>query len=126
MAAATFAFGGRDRSMTTPIDKQTVGTLWLWTFVCPALGGAAIALSVRHEPADPQGWLASGGAAVGFWLLGSVSTGFSFRELRRRGCWLPPGAGAQPWLLAGACSALFTILAALLWLGLFAGAEALT
>jgi hypothetical protein len=114
--------------MGTPIHKQTVGTLWLWTFVFPALGGAAIALTVRHQPAGPpwQGWLASGGTAVGFWFLGWVSTGFSFRELRQRGCWLPPGAGAQPWLLAAAFSALVTILAALLWLGLFVGAEALT
>ena len=114
--------------MGTPIHKQTVGTLWLWTFVFPALGGAGIALTVRHEPAGQQwqGWLSSGGVAVGFWVLGWVSTGFSFRELRRRGCWLPPGAGARPWLLAATCSALVTILAALLWLGLFAGAEALT
>ena len=113
--------------MTTPIYRQTLGTLWLWTFVFPALGGAAIALSVRHEPADQQwqGWLASGVVPVGCWQLGWVSTGFSFWELRRRGCWLPPGAGARPWLLAAACSALVTILAALLWFGLVAGAEIL-
>jgi len=111
--------------MGTPIHQQTVGTLWLWTFVSPALAGAAIALTVRHTPGDQpwQAWLASGGAPVGFWLLGTVSTGFTFRELRRRGCWLPPGAGARPWLLAAAYSALVTLLAALLWLGLFAGAE---
>jgi len=109
--------------MGTPIHQQTVGTLRLWTFVSPALGGVAIALTVRHEP--EESWLAGGGAAAGFWLLGWVSTGFSFRELRRRGCWVPPGAGARPWLLAAAYSALVTTLAALLWLGLFAAGEAL-
>ena len=96
----------------------------MWTFVFPVLGGVAIALTVRHEP--EASWLGGGGVAVFCWLLGWVSTAFSFRELRRRGYWMPPGAGARPWLLAAACSALVTILAALLWLGLFAGAEALT
>jgi hypothetical protein len=59
-----------------------------------------------------------------FWcLVGSLWSGASFRELRRRGQWVLPGATRHPWLAAAGYVPGMLLLATAVVVGLLACVE---
>ena len=68
-------------------------------------------------------WALRAFIALFFGSFGSVTAAMCFRELRRRGAWVPPGVARHPWLApAGYVAALLPISAAVIT-GFVAGVE---
>jgi hypothetical protein len=108
--------------LPTPIEKETVAKLWVVMLGFPGLLSVMLALTFfgKQDPSCPQWyiWLVRGGVALFTWTLGWLSAGNRFRELARRGRWVPPGAVGKPWLAAAYFSALVVPLMTVIWSGI--------
>lgn len=105
--------------MGTPIDKDTVASLWQRVLLLPMFAGLVLALPFLAEPRGGDTWEMSWGIGIALlwcWLLGLAPAALSFREMARRGSWTVPGSAKHPWLMAPLYVALAMPLAALLWL----------
>jgi hypothetical protein len=82
--------------------NDTVETLWIGMIFEPLFGGLFIAVTFAGRSDDPvwQLWALRTFIALFFWGFGSATAFVIFRELRRRGHWVPPGLTRWPRLAA--------------------------
>jgi hypothetical protein len=80
--------------------NDTVGTLWFGLMFEPAYGGLFVAVTFAGRSDGPAwwDWAVRAFIALFFCSFGSVTAAMCFRELQRRGAWLPPGVARHPWL----------------------------
>src|SRR5205823_407031 len=80
--------------------NDTVETLWFGLLFEPIYGGFFVAVTFAGRSDGPawQLWAVRAFIALFFCSFGSVTAAMIFRELRRRGHWVPPGVTEHPWL----------------------------
>jgi cytochrome c biogenesis protein CcdA len=94
--------------------QDTVYGIWFSIVWTPCFGGIFVGM-IFALWADGPAWETWAGRAVVtrfLWLVAFLSAGFNFRELRRRGEWLPPGARRRPWLAAAVYAAVMLLISA--------------
>src|SRR5258708_7372799 len=81
--------GGPPIRPNEPVEGLWCGILW-----APTFGGLFIAATFAGRAGGPawEVWALRAFMALFFGLVGSGSAARCFRELRRRGNWVPPGA----------------------------------
>lgn len=86
-----------------PVERETVEGLWATMLVVPLILSCMVVTTFLGESDGPpwQNWAVRGAVVLVAWLFAWAAVVDRVRELRRRGCWVPPGAG-RPWLLAAA------------------------
>ena len=87
---------GAGRSIRT----KTIKDIWVDVLAFPAFFSLFLVVTFVGDPEPDRpawyAWAVRGGLALFLWLLGWGIATASFRELRRRDCWLPPGAARHP------------------------------
>jgi hypothetical protein len=99
---------------------DTVEDLWIGMLFEPFFGGLFVAATFAGRTDSPAGllWALRAFIALFFWSFGSVTAAMCFRELRRRGNWVPPGVARRPWLAPAAYAALMLLAASAVLAGL--------
>jgi hypothetical protein len=98
---------------------DTEWSLWFGMAFEPFFGGLFIAVTFAGRSADPAWKLWAGRAVIAlfFWGFGSATAFVMFRELRRRGKWVPPGLTRRPRLAAAAYAAAMLLAASVVFSG---------
>jgi hypothetical protein len=99
--------------------SDTVGTLWFGMVFEPFFGGLFLAVTFAGRTDDPAWklWAVRALIALFFWGFGSATAFVIFRELRRRGQWVPPGLTRWPRLAAAAYAAVMLLAASVVLAG---------
>ena len=108
-----------------PGGQETVFGVWFGA-VWPAcfLGiFVGMTFALRAEGPAWETWAARTVVTLFCWLMSFLAAGFSFRELRRREEWLPPGTTRWPWLAAAAYAAVMLLVASAVVAGFVACLE---
>jgi hypothetical protein len=92
---------------------DTVFGIWFSTVFIPCFGGTyvGIVFALRADGPPSEAWSARIVVPLFLWLLSFMTAGFNFRELRRRGKWLPPLARRSQWLGAALYAAVILSIA---------------
>lgn len=110
-----------------PMSQESVFGVWFGAAFPAGFLGIVVGMSVALRADDPA-WGVWAGRAVLFgvcWVMAFFPAALSFRELGRRGEWLPPGAARRPWLSGAAYAAGALSLSAAVIAGLAACLELL-
>jgi hypothetical protein len=96
-----------------PGGQETVFGVWFGAVWFPCFLGIFVGMTFALRADGPVWEIWAGRAVVALfcWLVSSLSAGFAFHELRRRGEWLPPGATRSAWLAAAAYAAFMLLMA---------------
>jgi hypothetical protein len=107
-----------------PLNEQTVREIWEGVLLFPA--GLSFFVVVTFAPGEHNGpawhlWAMRAGVALFCWRLGQWLVAPSFRELRRRNCWLPrvaawPGLFTAGMILVSGVG--WVLAVSLIWLAL--------
>jgi cytochrome c biogenesis protein CcdA len=99
--------------------QDTVYGIWFSIVWTPSFGGIFLGaiFALRAEGPAWEVWAARAIVALFWWLVAFVSAAFNFRELRRRGEWLPPGATRRPWLTAAVYAAVMLLISTIIIAG---------
>jgi cytochrome c biogenesis protein CcdA len=100
-------FGRPSDRPAMPGGREPVFGVWFGALWPPCLLGIIVGITFALRADGPAWEIWAGRAAVTLfaWLVSTLAAGFSFRELRRRGEWLPPVAMQRPWLAAAMTAA---------------------
>jgi cytochrome c biogenesis protein CcdA len=85
-----------------PVFGVWFGAVWPPCFLGIIVG---ITFALRADGPGWEIWMFRAVVTLFAWLMSTLAAGFSFRELRRRGEWLPPVAIRRPWLAAAVSAA---------------------
>jgi hypothetical protein len=107
--------------------NDTVETLWFGLVIEPIFGGLFVAVTFAGRADGPEWtvWALRALIALFFCSFGSVTAAMCFRELRRRGAWVPPGVARRPWLAPAAYVAAMLLVSSVVIVGFVACVELL-
>jgi hypothetical protein len=103
--------------------NENVVSLWFGILFEPYFGGVFVAATFAGRTEDPAWWVWAVRAfiALFFGSFGSATAAICFRELRRRGHWLPPGVALHPWLAPAGYVAILLVLSTAVIVGIVTG-----
>lgn len=98
---------GRELPGARTMRQEPVFGLWFGTTWPPCFLGIFVGMTFALGADGPawETWVGRVVVTLFCWLISFLAAGFTFRELRRRGEWLPPGGTRRPWLAAAAYAA---------------------
>ena len=105
--------------------NENIVSLWFGLLFEPYFGGLFVAVTFAGRTDGPawQLWAVRAFIALFFCSFGSVTAVMCFRELRRRGHWLPPGVARRPWLAPSVYVALTLVIWTAVIIGVMACVE---
>jgi cytochrome c biogenesis protein CcdA len=100
-------FGRPSDRPAMPGAQEPVFGVWFGAMWPPCFLGIIVGITFALRADGPawEIWMSRAVVTLFAWLMSTLAAGFSFRELRRRGEWLPPIAARRPWLAAAMSAA---------------------
>src|SRR5262249_46075257 len=93
--------------------QNAVYGVWFGALWPPCFFGIFVGMTFALRADSPawETWVGRAVVTLFCWLVSFLSSGFAFRDLRRLGEWLPPGATRWPWLAAAVYAAVMLLIA---------------
>jgi hypothetical protein len=102
-----------------PGGQEPVYGVWFGAVWFPCFLGIFVGMTFAFRADGPawETWVGRAVVTLFSWLVSILSAGFGFRELRRRGEWLPAGATRWPWPAAAMYAAVVLLISTVVIVG---------